>query len=165
MKNGFIDATSWPVLAPWNLTFLVLAILATQVLVLILMGQPLVCACGHIDLRHAAASGPETSQHFADGYSLTHVAHGLLFYFLLWLIFRKAPFAVVFVLALGIEAGWEIIENTPVVIERYRQTALAAGYFGDSIINSVGDTLAMILGFVVARVAPFGLSMLVLLGL
>jgi hypothetical protein len=161
----FLDGSSWPAVSSRIFALLVAAMLATQFLVLVLMGQPLSCECGHIDLWHASASGSETSQHFADWYSLTHVAHGFVFYFLIWLLAPKAPSAIIFVLALGFEAGWEILENTPLVIERYRQTALAAGYFGDSVVNSIGDTLAMILGFVVARKVPVWFSIVVLIGL
>jgi hypothetical protein len=167
VTRRFLDGSNWPAFSPRIFALLVVAMLATQILVLVLMGQPLSCECGHIDVWHGSASGPETSQHFADWYSLTHVAHGFVFYFLIWLVLRNASLSIVFVLALalGVEVSWEIVENTPVVIERYRQTALAAGYFGDSVVNSIGDTLAMILGFVVARKVPVWFSIVVLIGL
>lgn len=129
------------------------------------MGHPIVCDCGHVDLWHGAASGPETSQHLTDWYSFTHIAHGLLFYMLLWLFMPGAPFTLVLVVALGLEVGWEIAENTPAVIEHYRQTALAAGYFGDSVVNSIGDTLAMAFGFVFSRVTPAWCSVLIFVAL
>lgn len=129
------------------------------------MSHPIICDCGHVDLWHASASGPETSQHLTDWYSFTHVAHGLLFYLLLWLVAPGAPFTIVLIMALGLEAGWEIAENTPAVIEHYRQTALAAGYFGDSVVNSVGDTLAMASGFLMSRLTPVWCSVLVFFGI
>ena len=90
----------------------------------------------------------------ADWYSLSHVVHGLLFYALLWLLFRRSPVEWRFLAAVAIEAAWEVIENTPFVIDRYRQTTAALGYSGDSILNSVSDMLMMCMGFVLARKLP-----------
>ena len=83
----------------------------------------------------------------ADWYSLSHVVHGLLFYAALWLVVRRWPVERRFLAALLIEAAWEVIENTPFVIDRYRATAAALGYNGDSVVNSVSDILMMSLGF------------------
>jgi hypothetical protein len=90
----------------------------------------------------------------ADWYTYTHVIHGFGFYLLLWLVAPRASFGLRFALAVGLEAGWEVIENTAFIIDRYRQLALARGYVGDSIINSVGDTLAAVFGFILARILP-----------
>lgn len=152
-------------LSPRTCALVAIAILVSQALALVAMGHPAICECGHIDLWHGAASGPETSQHLTDWYSVTHIAHGLLFYLLLWRVAPGAPFAVVFLSALGLEASWEIVENTPFVMERYRQTALAAGYFGDSVLNSISDTAAMASGFFVARAAPARVSVLIFIAL
>ena len=94
------------------------------------------------------------SQHLSDWYTFSHIIHGFLFYLLLWLVFPKMPLGKRLLIALGIEIGWEILENTPMVIDHYRQQALAQGYMGDSIINSVFDTLAMAVGFFMARKWP-----------
>ncbi|MEX2642768.1 MAG: DUF2585 family protein [Acetobacterales bacterium] len=128
--------------------------LALQTLILLAMGLPAICTCGHVELWHGNPSGPETSQHVADWYTFTHVLHGIGFYFLLWLIAPRMPFAWRFALAIGLEAAWEVLENTPLIVERYRQGALARGYSGDSIVNSVSDTLATALGVVMARFLP-----------
>jgi hypothetical protein len=141
------------------------AIVAIQVAAMLAMGHSMICACGDIELWHAPTSGPGTSQHLTDWYSFTHVVHGFLLYMLLWLVAPGASFRLAMIAALGLEAGWEIIENTPAVIERYRETALAAGYFGDSVVNSLTDTLAMVLGFVVARRLPVWWSVVLVLGL
>jgi hypothetical protein len=125
-----------------------------QVVILLAMGHPPICTCGYIELWHGNASGPETSQHVTDWYTYTHVLHGIGFYFILWLIAPRMPFALRLALAVGLEAAWEVFENTPFVMERYRQSALARGYFGDSVINSVFDMLAAALGFVLTRVLP-----------
>ena len=138
---------------------LVLAIVAGQAVTLLAMGHPLICECGHVALWHGAVSGSQTSQHLTDWYSFTHVEHGLLFYALLMLLSAGTPFRGIVLIAFGIEAVWEVVENTPFIMDRYRQTALAAGYFGDSVVNSVGDTLSMALGLLIARFAPLRLSL------
>jgi hypothetical protein len=133
---------------------IVAALVVVQAAVLAAMGQPLTCTCGTVRLWTGVVNGPENSQQLSDWYSLSHIVHGLGFYFLLWLVIPRAPVMLRFLLAVGLEAGWEIIENTPFVIDRYRQQALAQGYSGDSVINSVSDTLMMIAGFAFARAAP-----------
>jgi hypothetical protein len=130
------------------------ALIATQALVLFAMGRAPICACGYVKLWGGIASGAEISQQITDWYTYSHVIHGIGFYFVLWLIAPRAPVAIRFILALGLEVSWEIFENTPFIIDRYRQTAIAQGYFGDSIINSVSDTVASVLGFLIARKLP-----------
>ena len=133
------------------------ALIVLQVLVLFAMDLPVICRCGYVALWHGNPSGPETSQHIIDWYTYTHVIHGFGFYLLLWLIAPRLPFGQRLAIAIGLEVGWEIIENTPFIMERYRQSALARGYFGDSIINSVADTLAAAFGFLLARRLPISL--------
>jgi hypothetical protein len=125
-----------------------------QALVLLALGQPLICTCGTIKLWTGAVSGPENSQQLTDWYTYTHIAHGFGLYFLLWLIAPRMPIGLRFALAVGLEASWEIVENTPFIIDRYRQSALAQGYVGDSVVNSVVDTLAGAFGFVLAYISP-----------
>ena len=99
------------------------------------------------------------SQHLLDPYAATHVLHGLLLYGALWLVLgARTSRAVRGWLALAVEVAWEIIENTPMVIERYRDTTLALGYYGDSVINSLADILSFVAGFWLAAVLPVGLS-------
>jgi len=130
------------------------AFIAVQALSLFAMGQPPICVCGYVRLWGGIVSGPEMSQQLTDWYTYSHVIHGIGFYFMLWLIAPRAPAAIRFILALGFEVSWEIVENTPFIIDRYRQSALAQGYFGDSIINSVGDTIASAFGFLLAGTLP-----------
>jgi hypothetical protein len=141
-------------ISPKTYLLLGVVLLVLQALALLAMGLPAICRCGYVELWHGNPSGPETSQHFLDWYSYTHVIHGFGFYLLLWLLAPRAPFGLRLALAIGLESAWEIFENTPFVMERYRLSALARGYFGDSVINSVADTLAAAFGFVLAARLP-----------
>jgi hypothetical protein len=129
-------------------------LVAVQVGALWALGQPWISASGRILLWSNNPLSPETSQQIADWYALSHIVHGFLFYWLLKLVCPRLPLGVRLLLAMGLEIGWEIAENTPMVIEAYRQQALAIGYKGDSILNSVMDTLMAALGFLFASRAP-----------
>jgi hypothetical protein len=143
--------TQWP-LPTWILVGA--GIIAAQAAILLAMGQPPVCTCGTVKLWHGVVRSAENSQQLTDWYTFSHIIHGFGFYLLLWLIAPRAPVGLRLALAIGLEAGWELLENSPMIIDRYRQQALAQGYVGDSVINSVFDTLAMVLGFVLARLLP-----------
>jgi hypothetical protein len=129
-------------------------LISVQALVLRAFGQPLICPCGVVRLWIGDVTSAELSQQIADWYTFTHVIHGFLFYAALRLLLPRSSIGARLALAIGIEVGWEILENTPIIIERYRQSALAAGYVGDSVLNSVSDTLAATLGFLLARRLP-----------
>jgi len=133
--------------------------------ILLAMGRHPICTCGTIDLWVSGRDSPKTSQMLADWYSFSHVVHGLLFYAALWLIARRWPIEWRFVAALVVEASWEIVENTPMVIDRYRHATAALGYNGDSVINSVSDILMMAVGFLIARKLPVWASIALLVGL
>jgi Protein of unknown function (DUF2585) len=127
-----------------------------------LQGRLWMCACPKILLTRDAWSS-ETSQLFLDPYSLTHVAHGLMFAGLLVLLFPNVPPIWRFVMAIAIESVWEIIENTNAVIERYRVATASLGYQGDSIVNSLGDILCCAIGFMIARKLGWRRSIVVFL--
>jgi hypothetical protein len=127
------------------------------------MGRHPICTCGVVDLWVGARDSPKTSQMLADWYSLSHIVHGLLLYAALWLAWRRASVEWRFLVALLVEATWEVVENTPFVIDRYRATAAAVGYSGDSVINSLSDIAMMCVGFLAARKLPVWASVALLL--
>jgi len=129
-------------------------VLVVQGAVLLAMGRNPICTCGTIKLWHGAIFSAENSQHAFDWYSFTHVLHGLWLYLLTWLAAPRAPLGARLAAALVLEGGWEILENTNFVIDRYRASAVAADYYGDSIVNSLSDTVTMALGFALARLLP-----------
>lgn len=141
-------------ISPRKLIALAAMALAVQVGALWLLGQPFICACGYFKPWEGDVSSPGLSQQLTDWYSFTHVIHGVLFYFLIWLAAPRLPAAQRFLIALSLEVGWEILENTPYAIQLYRKQALAQGYAGDSIVNSLIDTLMMALGFLLAWRLP-----------
>ncbi len=124
-------------------------IIAVMAGVELFLGRVPWCTCGYIKLWHGVVVSSENSQHLFDWYTFTHIIHGLGFYLLLWLIDRKKrlSFATKLLIAIGLESAWEIIENTNFIINRYRVATISLDYYGDSVINSLGDVLAMIAGF------------------
>ena len=137
------------------------AALAATLAIMLAMGRPPICTCGTIELWGEV--GPKQSQMLADWYSPSHVIHGFLFYALLTLLWRRAPIERRFAVALLIEAAWEIAENTPMMIDRYREATIALGYSGDSILNSLSDLVMMAIGFLAARRLPVWASVAVVL--
>ena len=127
-------------------------VIALSVATLLAMERPPICTCGTVELW--GRQGPTQSQMLADWYSLSHIVHGFLFYAILDLLFRSMPLERRFGVALIVEAAWEIVENTPMVIDRYREATIALGYSGDSILNSASDIIMMAVGFLAARRLP-----------
>lgn len=130
---------------------IVAAIVVVQAVTLRLLGRVWICECGNVRLWVGDIWSSELSQQLFDWYTASHIVHGILFYAVLRLVLPRAPVLARLAVAVGIEAAWEIAENSPWVIEAYRKQALAAGYAGDSILNSLMDNVSMMAGFAIAR--------------
>lgn len=132
--------------------------------ILLAMGRSAICPCGHVALWAGEVQSDQNSQQLADWYSFSHVTHGFLFYLGGWLLLRRWAWQARLVLAAGIEAGWEILENSPIIIDRYRAVTMAFGYSGDSVVNSLSDIAMMVLGFAIARRLPWWGTALLAIG-
>ncbi|HZE62282.1 MAG TPA: DUF2585 family protein [Pyrinomonadaceae bacterium] len=127
------------------------AIFPVTALLLHAEGRLWICACGKLLAWSGRVCSADNSQHFLDPYSFTHLLHGVLFF---WLIYWLGPQWRVtgqLLLATAAEAAWEVLENTNFIIERYRSATAALGYNGDTVVNSFGDILCCIAGFLIAQ--------------
>lgn len=150
--------------------FATLGLVLATIAVLLAMNRPPICTCGAVKLWHGMVQSSGNSQHVTDWYSPSHLTHGLIMYFFAWLLWRKwklfggSPARWALPIAVVVEAVWEIVENTPMVIDRYREVTISWGYAGDSMINSVADIAWMIAGFLLAARIPVWASVAVAVG-
>lgn len=148
----------WPALA-------IVASFVAAAILLRLEGRLWICSCGNVLVWAGKVCSSDNSQHFLDPYSFTHVLHGFLFFWLIvWLAPRLNPNWQL-TLAIGVEALWEVFENTNFIIDRYRSETAALGYQGDSVVNSFGDILCCLAGFLIARRLGLRRSLIVFVAL
>jgi hypothetical protein len=147
----------------WRHAAVSAAIVGAMAVLLAQMGHPAICKCGYVKLWHGVPLSSENSQHISDWYTFSHVIHGFGFYALTWLVARRQPLGVRLIAAIVLECAWEVFENTDFVINRYREVTISLDYYGDSVLNSVMDTTAMVLGFFAAARLPVWGTVLLML--
>ena len=135
----------------WDPWLAIGAILAWTAFALQLEGRRWWCACGRPWLWISDVWTSHCSQHLFDSYSLTHLSHGLIFYTAFALMLPRLALTWRLCISVAIAAGWEVLENSPYIINRYREETMSLDYLGDSIMNSLGDVLSCFLGFYLAR--------------
>lgn len=133
----------------------ILAVAAATAFILHAMGRVWICTCGEVRLWAGGVKTPDNSQQISDWYSFSHMIHGMIFYAVLHFALPRLAVSWRLLLAVVIECGWEILENSPIIIDRYRAATIAVGYTGDSILNSMSDVLMMAIGFALALKLPW----------
>tara|TARA_R110000796_G_scaffold8843_56_gene29897 strand:+ start:1858 stop:2472 length:615 start_codon:yes stop_codon:yes gene_type:complete len=155
--------TKWPLRISMSSALIAFILFAVFGLILFGMGRPAICACGTVKLWQGVVQSAENSQHLADWYSMSHIIHGFIFFGIGHLLRKRFPklfpLGVIVCLSILVEGAWEVLENSPVIIDRYREATISYGYEGDSIINSMADIAWMIVGFFLASRLPWKVTL------
>ncbi len=134
---------------------LIALVMAAGAFTLHAMGRVWTCTCGRIRLWAGGVNTPDNSQQLSDWYSFSHIIHGMIFYALLHRVLPRLAVRWRLLIAAIVECGWELLENSPLIIDRYRAATIAIGYTGDSVLNSMSDITMMMIGFGIAAKLPW----------
>ena len=152
-RRAILRGTGAP--APvWTDVAIAVAVVALGAWLLVAMGRPLTYGHGPVRLWSSDVQSDQNSQQLADPYTFTHVTHGVVLFWLVGLVGQSLPPGTRAILALALECAWEVLENTDLVIQRYRAATVSLGYYGDSVLNSIGDVSAAAIGCALAAWLP-----------